>query len=230
MSQFFLFSYVLGKVSIGLVNTVGGCALDSSLYTCADTKVVSSTLEDFPQIHLGDRAPKDPHRKNNPREETRMCTSATTSSLLGMGTPTFDVDENTEGAHMEVEEGGKDPYILSGYRENEPGDCTLGETLDSLVPLLREVDVFVPLSTFQGKNFVTLPGSTELTGQSGNRFGGVGTSYAWSRGLGFETSPIKTRSTRKKATLSVDTPDPPTTTVTDSGALRGMKALARAKP
>jgi hypothetical protein len=69
---------------------------------------------------------------------------------------------------MEVEEGGKDPLFSSGYREAEPGDCTLGETLDSLVPLLHEVNAFVPLTTYQGKNVLTLSGSTELVGQSGH--------------------------------------------------------------
>jgi hypothetical protein len=58
---------------------------------------------------------------------------------------------------------------------------------------------------------------------------GTGSSYAWSRGLGFETSPIKTRSVRRKATLSHVLSDAATTTRSDTGALRGLKALAREK-
>jgi hypothetical protein len=48
--------------------------------------------------------------------------------------------------------------------------------------------------------------------------------------LGFETSPIKTRSARKQATLSVTAPVVNSSSTTDSGALRGMKALAHARP
>jgi hypothetical protein len=54
-------------------------------------------------------------------------------------------------------------------------------------------------------------------------------SFAWSRGLGMELSLIKTRSAWKRAG-----PTPSTATISimstgDLGALRGLKALARAK-
>jgi hypothetical protein len=54
---------------------------------------------------------------------------------------------------------------------------------------------------------------------------GEGKEYAWSRGLGIEHSPIKTRSARKKsATLS--SLDSTTPSTSDGGALRAVKALA----
>jgi hypothetical protein len=56
----------------------------------------------------------------------------------------------------------------------------------------------------------------------------VGKEYAWSRGLGVETSPIKTRSSRKKSTLATVDPSGQISS-TDGGALRALKALARKK-
>jgi hypothetical protein len=54
------------------------------------------------------------------------------------------------------------------------------------------------------------------------------TDPAWSRGLGFEVSPLKTRSARRKAGATLK-PLSTTTTTSDLGALRGLKSLARAK-
>jgi len=53
----------------------------------------------------------------------------------------------------------------------------------------------------------------------------------WSRGLGFEVSPLKTRSAHRahrKAGHSTN-PMPMACTSSDLGALRGLKSLARAK-
>jgi hypothetical protein len=59
--------------------------------------------------------------------------------------------------------------------------------------------------------------------------GGQCNSLGWSRGLGQEISPIKMCSARKKhGTLPLVVEHQPGTSL-DSGALRGMKALARAK-
>lgn len=58
---------------------------------------------------------------------------------------------------------------------------------------------------------------------------GLGKDFTWSKRLGFELSPLKTRSARKKAELT-PLPEVNLTTLTDLGALGGMKALARAKP
>jgi hypothetical protein len=51
--------------------------------------------------------------------------------------------------------------------------------------------------------------------------------FVWSRGLGFETSPIKTRSARKKQNKETMSIVP--INFIDCGALRACKALARAK-
>jgi hypothetical protein len=97
------------------------------------------------------------------------------------------------------------------------------------VSLPQEMGVSVPLATFQGLSVVQPPLLSDLTYTPETGSGVVGTSYAWSRGLGFETSPIKTRSARKKASLCIDKKDLSNTIVTDLGALRGLKSLARAK-
>jgi hypothetical protein len=188
--------------------------------------VLSSSLEEYQPLHLGDKVLTDPLQFNLPREDSRMFNSATTSSLLGTGSPIPGTVEISSDALLEVEEGGKETYILSGYRQDNLGDISLGETLDSLVPLLCEVESYVLLTTFQGKTVITLMGSIEPSFHSGNCVGGVGHSYAWSRGLGYETLPIKTRSACKKATLTTVTLDHTTTTVSDTGVLRGLKSLA----
>jgi hypothetical protein len=90
--------------------------------------------------------------------------------------------------------GEMEPVILSGFREEDPDDGTLVETLENLVSLPQEAGVSVPLVTFQGNSIVQPPLQNDLTFTPEIGSGVVGTSYAWSRGLGFETSPIKTRS------------------------------------
>jgi hypothetical protein len=51
---------------------------------------------------------------------------------------------------------------------------------------------------------------------------------AWSRGLGFEASPLKIRSARRKAGATTKPQSTPSTS-SDIGVLRGLKSLARAK-
>jgi hypothetical protein len=51
---------------------------------------------------------------------------------------------------------------------------------------------------------------------------------AWSRGLGFEVSPLKMHSARRKAGHSSN-PMPMASTSSDLGVLRGLKSLARDK-
>jgi hypothetical protein len=61
-----------------------------------------------------------------------------------------------------------------------------------------------------------------------NMLKGLGKSFTWSRGLGIDYSPVKMRSARKKSIVSTPL-IPDSRPSTDSGALRAMKALARAK-
>jgi len=58
---------------------------------------------------------------------------------------------------------------------------------------------------------------------------GKGKDYAWSCGLGVEISPIKTRSSCKKAKGGIVSSEGKDITTADSGALRELKALARVK-
>jgi hypothetical protein len=87
----------------------------------------------------------------------------------------------------------------------------------------------IPLDTFLG-NYVIPPfHNYAYSRDSGAGPGGSSANYTWSRGLGFETSPIKSRRARKKATPSRDSVEVvSSSTGSDIEALRGLKALARA--
>jgi hypothetical protein len=88
----------------------------------------------------------------------------------------------------------------------------------------------VTLVTFLG-NFVIPPSlATNFSNKLEEGSGVIGSSYVWSRGLGFETSPIKMRSVQKKATLPHVLPNVVTTSIVlDTKALRGLKSLTREK-
>jgi hypothetical protein len=62
--------------------------------------------------------------------------------------------------------GGTEHVLLSDYREDDPSECSLGETLESLIPLIREVDATVPLTIHQGSHILSLLGSTDLVNLS----------------------------------------------------------------
>jgi hypothetical protein len=110
-----------------------------------------------------------------------------------------------------------DSPILPGFQESDPDDQTPEEAS-------------IALDTFLGNSIIPRTFTWVLSKNSGVGPGGSGTSYSWSRGLGFETSPIKTRSVRKKATLSRDSFEVVTiSTGSDTVALRGLKSLARNK-
>jgi len=59
---------------------------------------------------------------------------------------------------------------------------------------------------------------------------GLGKYYILSKGLGYEFSPIKTRSAHKKVETSSTLPNVHQTPHIDLGVLRDMKSLVRAKP
>ena len=54
--------------------------------------------------------------------------------------------------------------------------------------------------------------------------------YTWTKGHGFEHLPIKTRSAHRKEGSSSSVSAVTSQSLTNIGALRGMKALARANP
>jgi hypothetical protein len=83
------------------------------------------------------------------REESRMS-SLVPSNLLGSGPHTDGCTDYSEVPPSEVEEGVKETIILSGFREEDLDDCSLVETLNTLVPLIHDAGAPAPLITFQG--------------------------------------------------------------------------------
>jgi hypothetical protein len=68
-----------------------------------------------------------------------------------------------------------------------------------------------------------------VLGESTCEGGNSGKDYAWSWGLGYEFSPIKTRSAHKKAGTNISFYAQHLSSNIEQTVLRGMKALARAK-
>jgi hypothetical protein len=87
-------------------------------------------------------------RAHSTRVEPRVCISTSVSPSHGTWVSLLELQMIPETAREGEEVGGIEHFLISGYRETEPGDCSLGETLESLVPLLCVVDSMVPLSTF----------------------------------------------------------------------------------
>jgi hypothetical protein len=118
--------------------------------------------------------------------------------------------------------------VEPGCRESEVDDSMLSVVLDSLIPFIRDSNDTLLLPTYLGKAILepSMGNGTSTPLKHPER---VGKEFSWSRGIGIEHSPIKTRSLRKKlaglSKQSIDTVLPST----DSGALRAMKSLARAK-
>ena len=115
--------------------------------------------------------------------------------------------------------------ILSGFKEPEEDDSALTTVLDSLGPNHCESSNLILLPIFLGKETIGNcgdVGSSSATGK-GHK------SFAWSRGIASDLSPIKTRSSRKKQVASSSQTDAIIQSSPDIGALRAMKALAREK-
>jgi hypothetical protein len=89
----------------------------------------------------------------------------------------------------------------------------------------------VPIPTYLGKSPI-INDSRDLPSTSHCDFSSDSArkDFSWSRGLGLETSPIKTRSARRKSCTSVTLPTVTSTDTSDLGALRGIKSLARSRP
>jgi hypothetical protein len=103
--------------------------------------------------------------------------------------------------------------------------------ISHLTPTFVEMMHLVPIPTYLGKSHIIcdsrdLPSSSHCD----NSFDPVGKDFSWSRGLGLETSPIKTCSARRKTRSSVTHPTVTSTDTSDLGALRGIKSLARSRP
>jgi hypothetical protein len=88
--------------------------------------------------------------------------------------------------------------LLPGYGEPAASEHSLDRMLSDLVPSYREVTSPVPIPTFLGKVVVVSGGPSDVATVSGSSEVSSGKDLAWSRGLGLELSPVKTRSARKK--------------------------------
>jgi hypothetical protein len=99
-----------------------------------------------------------------------------------------------------------DRPVISGYQESQEGDSSLSTVLDSLIPYLRDNSDPTPLPTYLGNRVVNPSSIIGDLGEASNSETEPVKTYAWSRGLGIEYSPIKTRSTRKKMQATVNSP------------------------
>jgi hypothetical protein len=81
-------------------------------------------------------------------------------------------------------------------RRLEVGDSSINIVLDSLLPHLQGTEA-IKLPTFWGNSLLSTSDSAE-TSSSKHLSGVKGKDFAWSRGLGVEVSPIKTRSFGRK--------------------------------
>jgi hypothetical protein len=88
--------------------------------------------------------------------------------------------------------------LLPGLSESELGDSTLGVVLDSLLPSYKEVISPTPLPTFLGTTPFSQPDFVSSLDPPETRPLLPQRDYTWTRGHGFEHSPIKTRSARRK--------------------------------
>jgi hypothetical protein len=80
----------------------------------------------------------------------------------------------------------------------EGSDPVLDSLITTLVPPIREVSGPIPLPTYLGKEVFKDSEYSGTLGASTSSGEPTGKDLAWSRGLGLEVSPIKTRSARKK--------------------------------
>lgn len=97
-----------------------------------------------------------------------------TSKLHRSGLHTDGCIVHSEALPSKAEEGVKESVLLSGFREEDLDDVTLVETMDTLVPLLREAGAPAPLVTFQGNNVMLSPSSLDLSFNQGNVVGELG--------------------------------------------------------
>jgi hypothetical protein len=115
---------------------------------------------------------------------------------------------------------------LPGYTESTQSEFQL-ETMYPTASSSHSLPFdSIPLPTYLGNTIYhpTLPSADHPS--SSNMPLPPGPDPHWSRGIGLELSPLKTRSARKKSQTGPKTSGS-TTNVTNQGALRGLKALAR---
>jgi hypothetical protein len=92
-----------------------------------------------------------------------------------------------------------DSFISLGYGEPTISDHSLDRMISALVPSINGKLKLHPIPTYPGKDLVTSSSSKGVHFDPSGVGIDPGKEPAWSRGLGLELSPIKTRSARKKA-------------------------------
>jgi hypothetical protein len=124
----------------------------------------------------------------------------------------------------------EDSNIVLGYGEHVSSDHSLERIISALVPSYSETSSPTLIPTYLGKEVVVRTISIgHHRAPSGDGIV-LGKDHAWSWGLGYEFSPIKTRSARKKAGTNDSYTAKKNPSNLEQGALRGMESLARAKP
>jgi hypothetical protein len=117
---------------------------------------------------------------------------------------------------------------VPGYTESDLSDSALDDLLADMLPTGHRLKKPLPLTIFFGSSPTVRKENKGSTSASQGIPSSSNADPTWSRGLGFEVSPLKTHSAHRKAG---DTSKPQSTpsTTSDIGALRGLKSLARAK-
>jgi hypothetical protein len=122
-----------------------------------------------------------------------------------------------------------DLHFLPGYSESPTSDSVLDRVLSDLISPLAKSTTPIPLVTYRGNIPVDRSTETGFLESSKPTTTPSCSDPAWSRGLGFEISPLKTRSGRRLAGAGINTLDTPASS-SKQRALRGIKAQARVKP
>jgi hypothetical protein len=124
----------------------------------------------------------------------------------------------------------QDSITLAGYTEPSHSTSQLENLLQEDNPTTTLPFDSIPLQSYNGKTIVHPSSLPADQPSSSFVHPSPVLDPTWSKGIGLELSPLKTRSARKKTLtgLSSTTPDS-TTSVPTHGALRDLKALARGK-
>jgi hypothetical protein len=134
----------------------------------------------------------------------------------------------TETDSFSASEVAQDPIPIAGHTEPSQSETQLDALIQDSFPVPSLPFDSIPIHTYLGKNLVQSSGShSDRPSSSGVNPSPV-LDPTWSRGVGLELSPLKTRSARKK-TLTGSSSAVSTIPVPSQGALRGLKALARGK-
>jgi hypothetical protein len=119
------------------------------------------------------------------------------------------------------------------FCESEEDEPTLLGVLDSLIPFLK--DRFSPsslppqLPSYFGSTVINLTHFNREVNTLANSQAENTKESSWSRGTAIERSPIKTRISKKSSQAQAIFSTILDPSSSDSGALRAVKALARAK-